>query len=138
MSCKTVVSDMSWASCHHTSGEGDESDDQKLLNIVNSRQLRDPFCLEDAQEDATNILPLINIATRIVLQGSAVQLFKAYPKSWHWSNVNCCWATIKYTWEKFLGYSTTVVEKKKVKSADDKFISVAADFDLIGWQSQGS
>ena len=115
--------------------ERDEADVQKLLTIVNTGQITEPFCLEEAQEDSHNILPLINIAIGVVIpQDSAGKLVKSYEAGTaqmltfveqrlnkHEKNV---WDAVPNL--KIKTFST-LTKKKTVKSTDNKFISVGAD-----------
>ena len=113
--------------------ERDEADIQKLLTIVNTGQITEPFCLEEAQEDSHNILTTNQHCHRSgnspgFCRETTAQMLTFVEQRLNKHEKNFWDAVPNLKIKTF----STLTKKKTVKSTDNKFISVGADRDLFG------
>ena len=118
----------------------DEGDVNKLLSTITSGLMTDPFSLDEVDNDSNDPLPLINIATGVVMPQdvtrrllSCYELGRAQMTTFVEERLNTnevlFWNALPNLKIKTF---TTLAKKTKIKTSDDKTITVAADRDLFG------
>ena len=117
--------------------ERDEADIQKLLRVITSGMMTDPFSLD---EEEGGVLPLVNIATGVVmLPAAALHLLNSYDTSTT-QMMEFVEQRLNTNKVKFfdaipnlkIKTFASLAKKKTVKTADEKVLTVGADRDLFG------
>lgn len=117
--------------------ERDEADIQKLIRIITSGMMTDPFSLD---EDEHCVSPLVNIATGVVMppdtaacllnsyDAGTTQMMDFVEQRLNTNNVNFFNAIPNLKIKTF----ASLAKKKTVKTADKKVLTFGADRDLFG------
>lgn len=117
--------------------ERDEADIQKLLKVITSGMMTDPFSLDEEEDGA---LPLVNIATGVVMPSDTAshllnsyntgttQMMEFVEQRLNTNKVKFFDAIPNLKIKTF----ASLAKKKMVKTADEKVLTVGADRDLFG------